>query len=234
MSVISSWLMSNQGMDICNKKLSLLAEFKKIVLEKNKVLNLTAITDDHDFTIKHLIDSLTLLPLIPHGSKVIDVGTGAGLPGIVLKIMRDDIKLSLMDSRKKRIDFLEEAIHKLNLQDVRLINARSEEWAKNNPERFDICTARAVAEFRKLIKFTLPLLNAGGILLAMKGPNVQNEIEKAKPALTKYGGIIDDIKTFEIAEGLKHSIIIVRNEKPKAVSNPTKRLALGALARGDY
>ena len=211
MSIISSWLKSNLSIDICDKKHDQLTEFKNIVLEKNKVMNLTAITDDYDFTIKHIIDSLTLLPLIPNGCDAIDVGTGAGFPGIVLKIMRNDIKLSLMDSRKKRVDFLEEAIHKLNLTDIRLINARSEEWVRKNPERFDMCTARAVAEMDKLAAFTLPLLNKGGILLAMKGPEVQKELEKAKPAIRKHGGTIEDVLTFEIADGLKRSIIVVRN-----------------------
>ena len=215
MSIVSDWLSSND-IDTNAEKLELLTMFKNTVLEKNKVMNLTAITDSKDFDIKHIIDSLTLLPLIPPGSEVIDVGTGAGFPGIVLKIMRDDIKLTLMDSRKKRIDFLEEAVHKLNLTDVKLINARSEEWAKKNPVRFDICTARAVAELSKLVTYTLPLLKEGGSLLAMKGPDIQNELQKAKPAIKKHGGSIIDIKTIEISKGLKHSIIVIRNEKQKA------------------
>ena len=209
MSIIAYWLKSNLDIDICKTKLELLTEFKKIVLEKNKVMNLTAITNDNEFDIKHIIDSLTLLPLIPHGSKVIDVGTGAGFPGIVLKIMRDDIKLCLMDSRKKRVDFLSEAIHKLNLKSILLLNARSEEWAKKNPDRFDICTARAVAELSKLVAYTLPLLNKDGTLLAMKGPDPQKELQKAKPAIKKRGGIIKDIKTYEISKELKRSIIII-------------------------
>ena len=213
MSIISDWLSSN-NIDFSTAKLDKLANFKNIVLEKNKVMNLTAITDVQDFDIKHIIDSLTLLPLIPWGSEVIDVGTGAGFPGIVLKIMREDISLTLMDSRKKRIDFLSEAIHKLSLPDTRLINARSEEWAKNNPKRFDICTARAVAELSKLVTYTLPILKEGGTLLAMKGHNIEEELQKAKTALKKQGGTIKNILTFEIAAGLKRSIIVVRSEKP--------------------
>ena len=209
MSLISSWLKSNHGFEICDKKLSLLNDFKNIVIEKNKVMNLTAITDDKDFIIKHIIDSLTLLPYIPYGCEVIDVGTGAGFPGIVLKIMRDDIILSLLDSRKKRVDFLTEVVHKLNLTDIRLINARSEEWAKKNHERFDICTARAVAELSKLVQYTLPLIKKGGTLLAMKGPCVQIELEKAKPVIKKYGGEVKKIIKLEIAEGIKRTIISI-------------------------
>ena len=210
MNIVSAWLRSNLRLDISDQKMSLLTEFKNIVLEKNKVMNLTAITDDHDFAVKHIIDSLTLLPLIPHGSEVIDVGTGAGFPGIVLKITRDDIELSLMDSRKKRMDFLAEAVHMLNLRDIRLINARSEEWAKENPDRFDICTARAVAELNKLVVYTLPLLKKGGCLLAMKGPDVRDELYKAKPAIKKLGGEVVDIKTYDIAEGVKRSVISIK------------------------
>ena len=208
MSIISDWLRAND-IDFSAAKLDKLTNFKNIVLEKNKVMNLTTITDEKDFDIKHIIDSLTLLPLIPIGSEVIDVGTGAGFPGIVLKIMREDISLTLMDSRKKRIDFLSEAIHKLNLPNIELINARSEEWAKNNPKRFDICTARAVAELSKLVTFTLPLLKKGGTLLAMKGRDIEEELQKAKTALKKQGGVIEDILTFEIAAGLKRSIIVI-------------------------
>ena len=209
MNVISTWLKSNLDIDIDNNKLKRLMEFKNIVLEKNKVMNLTAITDDHEFVVKHIIDSFTLLPLIPHGSEVIDVGTGAGFPGVVLGVMRDDIRLSLMDSRKKRIDFLEEAVRNLKLTNIRLINARSEEWAKKNKERFDICTARAVAELNKLAAYTLPLIKKGGTVLAMKGPNVQNELQKAKTTIRKFGGEVGDVKTYEIADGIKRSIVMV-------------------------
>ena len=209
MNLISSWLNYNLKIDICENKLQLLTEFKNMVLEKNKVMNLTAITDDYEFTIKHIIDSLTLLPLLPYGSDVVDVGTGAGFPGIPLKIMRDDICLFLMDSRKKRVDFLHETVRKLNLTNIRPINARSEEWAKKNLERFDVCTARAVAELNKLVPYTLPLLKKGGCLLAMKGPDVNDELHKAKPAIKKYGGEVIDIKTYEIAEGVKRSIIVI-------------------------
>ena len=212
MNQIPTWLKQNLDITVCSNKLNLLSEFKNIVLEKNKVMNLTAITDEKDFTIKHIIDSLTLLPHIPQNSELIDVGTGAGFPGIVLKIMREDISLSLIDSRKKRIDFLKEAIHKLNLTNIQLINARSEEWAKKNPKRFDICTARAVAELSKLVAYTLPLLKKGGHLLAMKGPDIQGELQKAKPAIKKQGGEIKDTKTYEISKGVKRTIIIITKE----------------------
>ena len=209
MRMISTWLKSNLDIDISNYQLNLLMKFKNIVLEKNKVMNLTAITDDHEFMVKHVIDSFTLLPLIPQGSKVIDVGTGAGFPGIILKIMRDDIKLSLMDSRKKRIDFLEEALHLLELTDIRLINSRSEDWAKKSKERFDICTARAVAELNKLAAYTLPLIKRCGVVLAMKGPDVLDELEKAKTAIKKFGGEVGEVKTYEIADGIKRSIVTI-------------------------
>ena len=208
--LIKCWLKTRLGLFISDEKLDLLLKFKNIVLEKNKELNLTAITDDFEFCVKHIIDSLTLLPHIPPSSEVVDVGTGAGFPGVVLKIMRDDIKLCLIDSTKKKIDFLHDALKRLNMADIDLIHTRSEQWAKSNAKRYDICTARAVAELPKLVGYTLPLLKKGGCLLAMKGPGVQSEIQKAKPAIQKHGGVIEDVFTYMLPEGLTRNIVVIR------------------------
>ena len=209
---IKKWLRDHLNIEICEKKLDLLMEHKNIVLEKNKFMNLTAITDENEFITKHIIDSFTLLPLIPNSSEVIDVGTGAGFPGVVLKIMREDIKMYLMDSKKKRVDFLEETLKNLEISGVILIHGRSNEWVNKNQKRFGVCTARAVADLGKLVSLTFPLLRKGGFLLAMKGPDVQEEMNKAKPIIKMFGGFIADITPFEIDRGIKRSVVKIAKQ----------------------
>ena len=206
---VSMWLQENLGIAPTGEQLRKLEMHKSLVLAKNEVMNLTAITDDWEFDVKHIIDSLALLPLIPHGSSVVDVGTGAGFPGVALKIMRSDISVCLMDSRRKKVDFLREVLDALGISDAEFAHARSEEWAKKNPRRFDICTARAVAELGKLAGYALPLLKPGGLLLAMKGPDIADELAKAEPAIKKHGGSVEYIKRYEIDEGVWRSVVAV-------------------------
>ena len=207
--LVNSWLETNFNIKLPLKKIELLDKYMQLVLEANKYVNLTAITNTRDFIVKHIIDSLTLIPHIPQDCELIDVGTGAGFPGVVVKLARDDIKLFLMDARKKRINFLAEALNKINI-DAETVHARSEEWAKTNTRRFGCCTVRAVGKLDKLACFTLPILKKTGILLAMKGPDVKTEIRESAYALKKFGGEIVDIKTYDIDEGLKRNIIVIK------------------------
>ena len=189
-------------------QLNQLTQLQQEVLETNKTMNLTAITDPTDFAIKHIIDSLTLIPFISDSSDVIDVGTGAGFPGVVLKIAKPDIKITLLDSTQKRIKFLQKMVDKLSLSSVQCIHARAEEYAKKH-SNFDICTARAVARFDTLAGYTLPLVKQGGLVLAMKGPDVSVEINDAKPIIKKLGGKVRQISVVEISPDIRHSIILV-------------------------
>ncbi|MCL1843822.1 MAG: 16S rRNA (guanine(527)-N(7))-methyltransferase RsmG [Defluviitaleaceae bacterium] len=208
-NLILDWA-RHQGFAISDAQLDTLEAYQNQVLKVNRHMNLTAITDDSDFAIKHIIDSLTLLPFIGENASVIDIGTGAGFPGLVLRIMREDIKLTLLDSLLKRVNFLRETAEMLGFPETECIHARAEEFSKKRPAAYDICTARAVASLDKLAAYALPLVKKGGAFLAMKGPDVFAELEKAKPAIKKYGGLVKNVHITEIAEGVRHSIVIIK------------------------
>jgi len=216
-SLLSDWL-SRYGVTISKRQFEQFAFFKTQILSWNTKMNLTAITEEPDFTVKHFIDSLTVLPFLPLNANVLDLGTGAGFPGIPIRIMRPDISLTLLDSLRKRVFFLLETITLLGLDRVDCIHARAEEYAA--PSRhansskilslFDICTARAVAKLDKLAVYAMPLLKHGGLLLAMKGPNVNEEITESMPAIKKCGGTLIDVASYEIAQGIVHTIVVIK------------------------
>ena len=206
--LILEWAEAN-SITISPKQLEQLTNYQEYVLEVNKHMNLTAITSTIDFAIKHIIDSLTILPLISKETdcKLVDIGTGAGFPGLVIGIMRPDLNITLMDSLRKRIFFLQETVTKLGLTNIECIHSRAEEYKKG---KFNICTARAVAKLDKLINYALPLLEPNGVFLAMKGPDVTQEIDDAKTALKKHNAIVHRIEKFEITQGLIHSVIEIK------------------------
>ena len=205
--IIQNWANKN-NIEITQPQFEKLAAFQKRVLNVNEKMNLTAIKDDEGFAVKHIIDSLTLLPYIPENATVLDIGTGAGFPGIVLAIMRPDIRLSLLDSLKKRIQFLKDSLDMLGLNSVECLPHRAEEFARTGA-KYDICTARAVARMDKLVKYALPLVRPGGILLAMKGADIVEEIEIAQKALAKHGGNIRNIDLVKISDDISRNIVAV-------------------------
>ena len=208
--IVTTWL-AQQGQSLSDKQLTQMARFQELVLAAP--MNLTAITGSEDFAVKHFIDSLTLLPWLDKqeaGASCIDIGTGAGFPGVPLKIARPGLDITLLDSLLKRILFLRSAIEELGLGPVECIHARGEDMAKQSPKRYDIATARAVARLDKLAGYVLPVVKPGGIFLAMKGPSVQDEVSDAKPALDKLGGEVESIETVAISQGINHTIIAIR------------------------
>ena len=169
-------------------------EFEKymnLLLEWNEKINLTAITQPEEVKIKHFEDSLTCLKsgYIKDGDKVVDVGTGAGFPGLPIKIENNNVKLTLMDSLNKRINFLKEVSSQLNL-DAECIHIRAEEAGKNKlyREKYDVAVSRAVAKLSVLAEYCLPLVKKGGYMLAMKGKDIDAELEEAKPLIKLLGG----------------------------------------------
>jgi len=187
--------------------------FKNNLLLWNKRMNLTAIVDDADIQIKHFNDSLTLVSLLPAGNiRMIDVGAGAGFPSIPLKIMRPDIRLTLLDSLRKRIDFLTDTVSLLGLENTVCIHARAEDLQKQSEHKnsYDICVARAVAKLDKLCAWCIPFLKPDGRFIAMKGPNVHAELEEAQNTIERLGAVVADIHYFELAEGLVHSAIVIK------------------------
>lgn len=166
--------------------------YYKLLLEWNEKMNLTAITEPQEVAIKHMIDSLSCLDetVFPIGASVIDVGTGAGFPGIPLKIFRPDLKLTLLDSLNKRIKFLQEVVERLELNEVECIHARAEEGARNKAlrERFDVAVSRAVARLQVLAEYCMPFVRIGGSFVALKGMKYAQEVEEGQRAVKVLGG----------------------------------------------
>ena len=210
--IVKTWADKN-CISMTAEQLNLMDKHRQMVLETNKVMNLTAITDPQEFAVKHIIDSLSLLPYIPAGGRSLaDIGTGAGFPGVMLAIMRPDVHVTLIDSLRKRVFFLQEVIGELGLENVQAVHSRAEDMARQGMT-FDICTARAVAAMDKLAKWVLPLVAPGGTFLAMKGPHVADELENAKPAIARLGGLVKSVDLVKIAAGLVHSIVVVERKK---------------------
>ena len=168
-----------------------LSHYGELLIEWNNKINLTAITDPDEILIKHFYDCLLFLrhTAVAPGAKIIDVGTGAGFPGLVLKIARPDISLCLLDSLQKRITFLQAVLEELSL-DVETVHARAEELARKEQyrEQFDIATARAVARLNVLAEYCMPYVKTGGLFVSLKGPAAEDEVCEAAGALSMLGG----------------------------------------------
>ena len=204
--------------------------YKDLLKEWNEKINLTAITDEKEILIKHFIDSLTIEKYIPQNASLIDVGTGAGFPGIPMKITRKDIKLTLMDSLNKRLIFLENVVKDVKLDDVKIVHGRAEDVGKKQEfrEKFDIATARAVANMSVLLEYCLPFVKVGGSFICMKGNNIE-EIKEADKALEKLGGKIERIEKIYLPNtDIERNIIIVKKIKntpkefPRKAGTPAK------------
>ena len=217
---------AQMGIELSAEQTKQFLEYKDLLLEWNEKMNLTAITEDREVILKHFADSLTLLPYVKvQGKSVIDVGTGAGFPGIPIKIAVPEVKLTLLDSLNKRIKFLEEVCNKLGLKGVDCIHSRAEDGGRNKAlrEKFDICVSRAVANLSVLSEYDLPFVKAGGQLIALKGPAGYEEAEDAKKAIKLLGGEISDIKEIELPyTDIKHTIIFINKIKQTPTKYPRK------------
>lgn len=206
------------GVNIEDKQVDEFFKYMNILLEWNEKINLTAITEKNDIILKHFIDCLTILKYFDNNKNVIDVGTGAGFPGIPISIMRDDLNFTLLDSLNKRILFLNEVVESLNLDNVKNIHGRAEEFAKDHREMFDYATSRAVANLSTLAEYLLPFVKIGGKCICMKGPEAENEIENAKFAINELGGKIVNVDKICLPDSdISRTIIIIEkvNNTPK-------------------
>lgn len=169
-----------------------LQEFSRLLLEKNRVMNLTAITDPADVARLHFLDCASLLTIADfRGKNVVDVGTGAGFPGMPLRLLEPDFDLTLLDSLGKRVDFLQETAQAMDLKRIQCVHARAEEFARQHREKFDIATSRAVAQLNILCELALPLVKVGGQFLAMKSVDSDQEVQSAKSAIAQLGGKLE-------------------------------------------
>jgi 16S rRNA (guanine527-N7)-methyltransferase len=206
--------------------------YENTLLDWNEKINLTAITDDYDVWLKHFVDSCTLKEYISQNVNMIDVGTGAGFPSIPIKIINEDMKLTLLDSLNKRIDFLKEICEKLSLGNVEFVHGRAEDIAhdNNHREKYDIAVARAVANLATLAEYCLPFVKKDGIFLCMKAGNCEDEIESGKNSIKELGGIIEKVDKFTLPDGKnERTIIVIRkinNTKkiyPRKAGIPSKK-----------
>lgn len=208
-------------------------KYKDILKEWNKNINITAIENDEDIYIKHFLDSVILLDKnnICDKKKIIDVGTGGGFPGIPLKILNNNFNLTLLDSLRKRIDFLKIVVKELELEDVNFIHGRAEDFGRdiNFREQYDICVSRAVASLNILCEYCLPFVKVGGFFAAYKSESISEEILNSQNAITKLGGRINSIKEIQIPKTniIRKIIIIEKVEKtgkiyPRKAGKPSK------------
>ena len=192
--------------------------------ERNRVMNLTAISGTEDVARLHFLDCAALLKVCDfEDKKVIDVGTGAGFPGMVLKTVQPGMDITLLDSLNKRIDFLSEVCNKLALDGVQCVHARAEEIPEERRAAYDIAVSRAVARLGTLCELCLPYLRVGGVFIAMKGPDCDTEVEKAKSAMHLLGAQLKDIVRYTIpGTDITHAAVVIEKIKPTHPKYPRK------------
>ena len=232
------------GIALTEVQLEQFTRYFSLLIEWNEKMNLTALTGPQEVAVKHFIDSLTAYDaaLFPQGASIIDVGTGAGFPGLPLKILRPDLRLTLLDSLNKRVKFLETVVAELGLQGVTCLHGRAEETArqKQHREKYDLATSRAVARLSVLAEYTLPFVKKGGSLLALKGAKYQEEAEEGARALKILGGGEAELREVQLP-GLDDKRAIVRVEKkgktppayPRKAGTPEKN-PLGCGEKKDF
>ena len=213
------------------KQIKQFYNYMNLLLEWNEKINLTAITEPEEIVIKHFIDSLTINKYIEKNKNLADIGTGAGFPGIPLKIYRTDLKITLVDSLNKRINFLNEVIDNLELQDITTIHSRVEDFGKDKKyrEKYDYVTARAVANLSTLSEYLIPIVKVNGKCICMKGSEIEEEVNTSKAAINILGGKIEKIDSFNLPDtDIDRNIVIIDkinstpNKYPRRAGMPSK------------
>jgi len=200
-------------------------EYMNLLLEWNEKINLTAITDVNDIILKHFIDSMTIVKYLKENNTMIDVGTGAGFPGIPIAIIDKTKKITLLDSLNKRINFLNEVSRELNINNIETIHGRAEELGQNKKYReyYDVAVSRAVANMTTLLEYLLPFVKVGGICICMKGSDIEQELDQSKFAIKELGGEILSKEKFELpSSDMERNIIIIKKIKPTPNKYPRK------------
>ena len=202
-------LFEKYNLNLTEEKLNKLNIFYSELIFYNNSFNLTAITEENEVFIKHFLDSIFPQFLIEKNSSVIDIGAGASFPSLPLKIYRPDLNVTMIDSLNKRVNFLNDVIKKLELENISAFHARAEDFAKTSRESFDYAVVRAVAKIPTLIEYAFPLLKVGGKLLCYKGGDVEEELKQSENALKILGGVVERVEKFNL-EGNSRTIVLIK------------------------
>lgn len=212
---------------LSEKQMEQFLQYYELLVEKNKVMNLTAITEFDEVVEKHFLDSVSLTQQLDlhQPLKVLDLGTGAGFPGIPLKIVFPELEITLMDSLNKRVLFLQDVISSLQLENIEAVHGRAEEAAKNKKyrESFDLCVSRAVANISTLSEYCLPFVRVGGSFISYKSSTIEDELEDGKKGIAILGGKVKDVYKFTLPDSeLQRSFVIIEKEKKTPKAYPRK------------
>ena len=213
--------------ELSEKQMEQFLQYYEMLVEKNKVMNLTAITEFDEVVEKHFLDSVSLIKQMDlhQPLKVLDLGTGAGFPGIPLKIVFPELEITLMDSLNKRVLFLQDVISSLQLQDIEAVHGRAEEAARNKKYRegFDLCVSRAVANISTLSEYCLPFVKIGGSFISYKSSTIEDELEDGKKGIAILGGKVKDVYKFTLPDSeLQRSFVVIQKEKKTPKAYPRK------------
>jgi 16S rRNA (guanine527-N7)-methyltransferase len=227
MKELRIWAAELLSLEITDQQLTAFGHFANLLVDWNQKFNLTSITEKNEIIAKHFLDSLTCFSTLPQIGqyRLIDLGTGAGFPGIPLKIINPDICLTLVDSVRKKVDFCELAVKELSISNVEAIHTRAEDLGQNRNyrEKFDWSVARAVADLSVLAEYLLPLTKVGGHVLVMKGAGIREEIQRAEFALSTLGGKISKIEPLSLPEGYgERNLITIDKVTPSPGVYPRK------------
>ncbi len=222
------------GISLTDQQIGQFHTYYELMVEWNKTVNLTTITDYDEVVTKHFIDSLSIVKAVPFSRvyKIMDVGTGAGFPGVPIKIAHPSSTVTLLDARKKRISFLDTVIRDLCLEGISAVHARAEDYAiqKLNRESYDLCVSRAVADLAVLCEYCLPFVQVGGLFVAYKSGDVKEELDRAADALTLLGGEVKDVVSFTLPDSDIHRTLVViskitdtDSKYPRKAGQPAKK-----------
>lgn len=224
---------SAMKLSVSDAQIAQLEDFTARMLETNKVMNLTRITDPKEIAQKHLLDCASLIQIADFSQKsVVDVGCGAGFPGMPLHILCPSCQLTLLDSLGKRIRFLQGCIDEMQLSDIEAVHARAEEFAAKHREQYDFAVSRAVAQLNVLAELSLPLVKKGGAFIAMKSKDSDDELEHAKKAIRLLGGEIEVVTDYTIPDtDITHRLVVIRKKQhtPKQYPRPFRKISASPL-----
>ena len=225
---------ADYGINLDEKALERFDLYAKLLVEWNEKINLTAITEPEEIVIKHFLDCLTVFSKvdIKEGAKIIDVGTGAGFPGLVMLIARPDLDMTLMDSLNKRLTVIRDILEKLELT-ANVVHSRAEDGGQNKAyrEKYDFSTARAVSNLRDLTEYCLPFVKVGGSFIAMKAAKADEEIAGAQKAIKTLGGTVAEKHTFELEDAGERNIVLIKkiSSTPAKFPRPSAKIAKNPL-----